>query len=267
MRFAKFALSLLAISFGIVSPAIAGAGFSVTWGAQKNITGDSDVSLIGNLVYAYKFVPTAIGDTTVNGVAFSEFVVPDNESSVDVGAVRISESVGFLKGSGFYDSSNNPFSNLSTGYQQLLRYAVTATAPSTITLQLGLLTIGHTYDFQWWSNNSTTDSGWNDTTATATNSVTLISNSGFLNAPFSPVEGGLGQYAIGRFTATNTTHLINFNGTSVFPLINAFQLRSVSLVVPEPSMLVIAVSGFAFGTFSKRKQIFRLRRSCATEGH
>ena len=254
MRFAKFALSLLVIAVGTVSPAVAGAITNITWGSAQNITGDSDVSLNGTLVYAYNFGPISVGAITVNGVSFEEFGVTDNLSSVSVGAVTVSESGGYLRGSGFYDSASSPFSSLSSNYQHLLRYAVTANVPDTITLQLGGLTIGQTYDFQWWSNNSTTDAGWKDTTATATNSVTLFSNSGFLNSPFNPVEGGLGQYAIGRFTATSTTHSINFNGTTGLPLINAFQLRSISSEVPEPSMLVIAASGLAFGGFSKLRR-------------
>ena len=69
------------------------------------------------------------------------------------------------------------------------------------------------------------------------------------------VEGGTGQFAIGRFTADSTSFSIAFNGdafTSYQPLINGFQVRAV----PEPSTYAMALAGLACGGFS----LFRRRK-------
>src|SRR6185369_6478748 len=97
----------------------------------------------------------------------------------------------------------------------------------TITLSLTGLTAGHSYLFQWWSNDSSF-SGHYSTTATATNDVTLLSN-------ISDAFGETGQSAIGTFTASGAVQAIDFTGSSGYaPRINAFQLRDVT-AVPEPS--------------------------------
>ena len=44
-------------------------------------------------------------------------------------------------------------------------------------------------------------------------------------------DGGLGQFASGFFMADSTTQTLTFEGVAGDPLINAFQVRSVS----EPS--------------------------------
>ena len=61
------------------------------------------------------------------------------------------------------------------------------------TLTMSGLTAGHQYQFEWW-NNTSTGTLLTDTTAVAGNSVTLLSNTTFS-------VGGLGQFAVGTFTA------------------------------------------------------------------
>jgi hypothetical protein len=100
---------------------------------------------------------------------------------------------------------------------------------------------------------------WSTTTAAATNSVTLSANtSGSQSGPGPGVDGGIGQYAVGTFTADSTSLSITFNGpalTSSQPLINGFQLRTVA--VPEPSTYAMALAGLACGgsvVFRRRKR-------------
>jgi hypothetical protein len=87
------------------------------------------------------------------------------------------------------------------------------------------LTVGMQYQFQWWANNSS-DSFSYPTTATAGNSIQLDSNAGH-------AQGGLGQFAIGTFTADSATEVINFTISEV-GFLNAFQLREFQgAAVPE----------------------------------
>ncbi|MFM8494188.1 MAG: PEP-CTERM sorting domain-containing protein, partial [Planctomycetia bacterium] len=190
---------------------------------------------------------------TVNGVVFAPFALPSETSPgvpVTVGSVSISESPAFLYGFYTFGSGTAPFANLSSSYKNLLNLGATAGEPATITLKLGGLTPGQAYDFQWWSNNSTQYDNWSQTTATAGNSVALIANTSGSAGGLGPgVEGGIGQYAIGRFTAAGTTLSITFNGdvgTSYSPLINALQVRAV----PEPSTFAMALAAMACGGFT-----------------
>ena len=94
------------------------------------------------------------------------------------------------------------------------------------------LTPGNQYEFQWWDNYSTNPgSGQGIVTATAGNSITLNGNP-------SGIDGGLGQFGIGRFVADATgSQAITFSSPPVGgagALVNSFQLRNTT-PVPEPS--------------------------------
>jgi len=229
----------------------------ITWGSATTISGDGDVSTTGTLLYAYNFGPSSVAGTTVNGVTFAPFALPDLTGPgipVTVGGVSISESPGDLIGNLIFSGSLAPFTNLSSSYRNLLTYGATGGADETVTLQLGGLTPGHTYDFQWWSNDSSGNSPlWHDTVATATNSVTLLGNA-------DPTDGSVGQFAIGRFTADATTLSITFDsrgGGSFWPLINGFQVRVVSSPVPEidPAGFgsILALVSGALGLLERRR--------------
>lgn len=212
---------------------------TILWGTPQSITGDSDVSTVGTLLYAYNFGSTSVTDATVNGVTFVAFGIAGGKTQ-SKDAVTISENPYFLYWGG-WDSTSNPFAALSSSYRNLLGTNVTATSPDTITLELGGLTPGRMYDFQWWSNRSS--SPVYSTTASAGNSVTLSSNTNT-----GDLEGGLGQFVIGRFTASGTSQSIDFSGgyefgTSDMPAINGFQVR----VVPEPSTWAMLGTMLALG--------------------
>jgi hypothetical protein len=230
----------------------------IVWGSPQTVSGDSDVSTNGSLVYALTFGGTAApSSATVNGVTFSPFRIPGGiVTSATVGSVTISESPGFLFGSNSFGTASTPFSGLSTDYKTILGSGAYADNPVSITVSLNGLTNGQDYEVQWWTNNSANitpefGGGFTNTTATAFNSVTLDANT--TNA-----VGGLGQYAIGTFTASGTTQAFLLEETSggFNPLINALQVRAV----PEPTTSVFVLLGATAGLVAWRRH--SARASC-----
>lgn len=216
----------------------------VTWGSALNIAGNTDVVTAGPLVRAFTIGSSDVSPASVNSVTFEAFGigVDPNPTSVTVGNFTLAESVTALAGSNFLGGESGSFAALSLEYQSMLGSGGYATEENfqTITLTLGNLTPGQGYRFQWWINNSSSSTGYS-TTATAGNAVTLSSNTADL-------YGGLGQYALGTFTAVGTGQTIDFVGIGAAPLINAFQLREIA-AVPEPATATgfagLAVVGFA----------------------
>lgn len=193
----------MAAVIGAVETATTARAATITWGAPQNISGDSDVSTVGTLLYAYNFGHSRVDSTTVNGVEFTAFALPNSTPAgipVTLGSVSIAESPGELHGYHAFGSFIPPFSALSFEYQTLLWRGATGGQTGTLTLELGGLTPGQAYDFQWWSNNSTDADNWSQTIASAGNSVALITNTSGTGSQGTGVDGGVGQYAIGRFT-------------------------------------------------------------------
>ena len=226
----------------------------IVWGSPQTVSGDSDVSTTGSLVYAFTFGGTsAPSSATVNGVTFSPFTVPGGiVTSATVGSVTISESPGTLFAYNTFGSASAPFSTLSSSYQTLLGSGAYADLPANITVTLGGLTSGQQYQVQWWTNNSANLSpiyggGFTNTTATAVNAVTLDANT-------TNTVGGVGQYAIGTFTALGTTQPFILSEPSGFnPLINALQVR----MVPEPTTSAFVLLGATAGLVAWRRHSAR----------
>jgi hypothetical protein len=223
----------------------------IVWGSPQTVSGDSDVSTTGSLVYAYTFGGTAAPPSaTVNGVTFSPFRIPGGVvTSTTVGSVSLAESPGNLFGSNSLGSSSAPYSALSTDYKAILGSGAYADVPASITVTLGGLTSGQNYLVQWWTNNASNaailGAGFTNTTALATNSVTLDANT-------TNIAGGVGQFALGTFTASGTTQtfLLSETGGDFNPLINALQVRAV----PEPvnSALAIVASAASWMAWRRR---------------
>lgn len=225
----------------------------IVWGSPQTVNSDSDVSTNGSLVYALTFGGTpAPSSATVNGVTFSAFTIPGGfplPTTVTVGSVTLTESPGFLLGSNSFGTASTPFSGLSTPYKTILESGAYANQALSITVSLNGLTNGQEYERQWWTNNSAntvpdfTD-GFTNTTATAINSVTLDANT-------TDAVGGLGQYAIGTFTASGTTQAFLLEETSggFNPLINAMQVRAV----PEPSLTLLGLAAAVGGSLVWRR--------------
>jgi hypothetical protein len=230
---------------GVLSSSVQAA--PIQWGAPTNITGDSDVSTLGSLVAAYNFgAPTegsipAVGATTINGVLFLPFVVTDNPTTV--GNFSVAESPGeLLSSTTMFGAASAPFTNLSSSYQALLQSGVYSILTAQISLTMTNLTVGETYQFQWWVNTSGDDTTPGTVSAESGNTVVLTANT-------TNTIGGLGQYAIGTFVADDSTQVVRYNGfTSAFgPVINGFQLRNITpTTAPEPGTLGLCFVG-AFG--------------------
>lgn len=190
----------------------------MTWGSPTNISSnDTDVSTTGTLFGALNLGGP---DTTVNGVLFQGFT-PSGNSGTSGNFTFLGSFFGVLSGVG---PASPPF---SSSYQTLLNSAIDDN--ESITLTISGLTLGDQYQFQWWTNDSTTNTNNDFTTATDVNSVALQDSS-------DPRDGGIGQFALGSFTATGTTEIVRFtrgSGDSV-PIINAFQLRDITPTAPVP---------------------------------
>ncbi|HEV3410084.1 MAG TPA: VPDSG-CTERM sorting domain-containing protein [Chthoniobacterales bacterium] len=230
-----------------MSSSSAGAA-SITWGTPQHITGASDVSTNGTLIGAFNVGATGVPSTTVNGVTFQSFATSNGNGSS--GNFTTTGSGGVFETNTGKGSANPPFSSLPAAYQTLLQ---SASVPvfDPITLTISGLIAGLQYQFQWWANDSSTSFG--QTTAMAGNSVTLEHN-------VQDVNGGLGQWVIGSFTADAATQTIAFEGDGDFGAFNAFQLRQISQPtgqVPEAGS-TLALLACAFGGIALARRKLRL---------
>lgn len=173
----------------------------------------------------------------MNGVTFAPFAIPSGGTgSVSVGNFTL----GFAKSrdadNTAFGASSAPFSSLSTSYKSLLQSGVVDSdingTGGRITLTMSGLSVGTTYTFQWWSNDSQPVLVPGSTTATSGNSVALDYNS--TNA-----AGGVGQFAVGTFIADSSTQVITFSNSADWPVVNAFQLRAI----PEPATAGMLAAG------------------------
>lgn len=220
---------------------IAASAAAITWGAAQTIAGDTDVSTSGTLVGAVNIGPRGVASTTVNGTTFAPLVF--SGTSVTSGPFTFDLSTGF--GAANTPTTTSPFGGLSASYQALLSGYGGNPSPAPFTLTLGGLTVGGSYEFQFWGNTPSTANS--PTTATAGNAVTLQTNPG-------NVLGGVGQFAIGTFVADAASQQIAFSG-SLQPLLNGAQLRDITpaSTVPEPASLGL-VSLALFGLAAGRRR-------------
>jgi hypothetical protein len=237
-----FAVLRFAAFFLAISMARPVSAASITWGSAQNITGDSDIINTGSLSYAYNFgLQNTVASTTLNSVTFAPFPLPGfyfSSTPVTVGSVSLSQLQGsILFGDRNYGSGSAPFTSLSPDYQALLNSGAISISPmnNKLTLQLGGLTPGQAYLFQWWANDSSPTNLVGPVSSSGTNSVTLAASSG--------ISGALGQFAIGNFTADATSQTIEFSGSSNSTgngaLINGFQLRASS----DPTLYWLGSAG------------------------
>lgn len=237
---------IIAVAATVLSIATAAAGMpatasTITWGTAQNISSDGDVTTTGTLLYAYQFGNSLTGTTTVNGVAFQPFNVANESSTATTGNVTLSAtaSSSVMYSYDVLTSGSAPFANLPGNYQNLLSSGVVSTiydnpygAP--LDIQLGGLTAGSSYLVQWWSC-ATDYIGMYQTVASGSPNVTLDSNT-------TDTAGGLGQYAIGTFTATGSSQTMTLQGLTMnsspydAPTINALQVRLSGSPGPVPEI-------------------------------
>jgi hypothetical protein len=104
---------------------------------------------------------------------------------------------------------------------------------------LGGLTNGQQHSVQWWASDATLDFG-SVTTATGVIDVSLDLNT-------THAAGGVGQYAVGTFTASGTSQTFDLNGSGGWvgwPLIMSLQVRTSG---PSPTPIPEVDSGLAGG--------------------
>ena len=245
--------SLLAATLLIVAGQAHAALFS--WGAATNIANDSDVLSTGALVGAFNVGDGAVPSATVNGVAFSPFAVNSSVgpvSNVSVGNFNLATADFFASDNTLYGSANSPFSGLSSGYQSLLRSATTvsnfAINPATFSLTMSSLTLGHQYKFEWFASTSLPGSIMHASAAGST--VTLNDN-------VSGLDGGLGQYAIGTFTADSASQVVAFSSVGAGSYRSLPQIRSGNVQTSIPSGESARLTGEEF-----RSPKWRIIRIC-----
>ena len=193
---------------------------SITWSTRALITGDADVSTNGGLLYAYDDSNIS---ATVNTVNFAA----GNSASTFGGNITISGYY-WYNTTAFGSMTGTPWDNLNTNYQSVLQGGVYASSGNTMSVTLSNLTVGHPYLLQVWV--CDTRIGASNRTETVTssggNTLTLDYNNTSTN-------GGVGQYAIGTFTADAPTQVFTMTGaqpaTGNSAQLNAIQVRDTSV--------------------------------------
>jgi hypothetical protein len=216
------------------------------WDVPATVSSEADVSIAGTLLEAVNLssdgngVPTTV---TVNGVTFVGWAVNGGGISVSPGGhFSVEAALGHFKNSfNGFGSPGAPFSGLSPNYQTLLTSGMFPQSQidgndftGGLKLTISGLTVGDTYQFQWWTN---------DSRPFATGPIFAMGGaiSVSLDPNFTNAAGGVGQHVTGTFTADNSTQVIDFTTTGNGNVENAFQLR----LVPEPSTALLLVCGCA----------------------
>lgn len=222
------------------SPAASAAGI-ITWGAASYIHADSDVVTTGTLVQANVMGLVGMAATTVNGVTFAPFEMGGSKS-VTVGNVTLSSTVGALSAHNLYDFGSSDFTALSAPYQAMLISAGYAdNASETLTISMSGLSVGADYLVQFWVNDSRALNNRSETLNDGNGNTVVLNYGNSANTPT------VGQFVVGRFTATFATEAFTFTGAESSQ-VNAFQLRSI----PEPC--AAALGGLAFLTLLRRRR-------------
>jgi hypothetical protein len=238
------AIRRLLIATAVLAAVNPGYADVILWGQPTNISGDGDVSTAGVLFGAVHIGAPGTVATTVNGVTFDPFPISSsNGNPISDPSGRFTLSGQTVNGYSGYGVDAAPFNTLSPAYQALLTGGDFGSLNSLQVLTMSRLSPGTIYQFEFWCNDSRA-AVRSMVNATAGNTVLVDTDVGF-------TFGGIGQFAIGTFTADATTQVVNFQGVpSGGTIENAFQLRI--LTVPEPSSGVLVLAAAA--VFVRRRR-------------
>ena len=208
---------------------------TISWGTAQNITGTSDVSVVGSLFASANFGTTASGTSvTVNGVTFAGFGVANNDvTSATTGNISVSSPANIQTAN--FGNLVTPYADLPANYKGLLGTSMFQNS-NPLTFTLSNLTIGTSYAIQFWAN---------DPRSNASGRTTRVGTA-ILDPNTTDVSGGIGQWVLGQFVADATTQSFNSSpaGASTVAYATAMQVR----VVPEPAtwgLAIAAVGGIA----------------------
>jgi autotransporter-associated beta strand protein len=214
---------------------------TITWGPATIIAATNDVSTAGTSKYAYDWAGNP-GSLTLNGVPFTG--ITNAVGSTADGNLAIS---GFgSRNTNAFTTTSTPFGSLPTAYKPALQGGAFNNDGSPATVTLSNLIAGANYSVQVWigdprGGSATVGTNRIQTVTSGANSVVLTNN-------VTHTTGGLGQYAIGTFTADATTQAFTISGGLIVSgsgtassQINALQVRDITGVpVATPAFSPVA---------------------------
>jgi hypothetical protein len=211
---------------------------NITWNTALTISGASDVSTLG--VYLGSWTPYAYNSPElVNGV---------NLGSGN--AITFSTTFDNAGGTGTYASPGTANAN----YNDLLTSALFGNSAGPYTVSWNGMTVGDTYQVEFWVNDSRNIGGLRTETVTGGANTSPILDYG------SNANGtGPGQYIIGTFVANNASQNISIlaSGYAPSPQMDMLLVRDIT-PVPEPSTLAVLAMGtgaMLFGFCRKNRAV------------
>ena len=222
----------------------AAQGATITWGPAITISGDSDVSMNGDSVFAFSLGNSGSTDV-VNGTSF----VGINVASEGAGFSDANLTVSDLGSNGtttYAGNAGNALSALSANYRDILQSgSFVGGGLDSFTITLNDLVVGDAYEVQFWVN----DARNRPDQETVPRSTTIVGPDILVdyNVAGNNTDAGVGQFAIGTFTADAISQ--DFVLLSGAHQLNAIQLRAI----PEPSSAILVALG-GLGLISRRRR-------------
>lgn len=203
----------MVLAAGAALGGVGSARAGIAWNTRGTISGDSDVFNVGTALYGYDLDNST---QTVNGVVFT--------GSSSTTALGTDVTLAGITGSNYqgFGTTSAPFNNLSTAYKAVLGGGDYTSAGTAVTVTLNNLTTGHIYATQFWVDDSR--AGFLSRTETLSSTGGNATTLSYTN---SNSAGGVGQYAVGLFTAGGATQAFVATGNASTQ-INALQVRDVS---------------------------------------
>ncbi len=204
---------------GSVTSSVASLAFNtMVWSAPATISGAADVATNGTSLCAYN---SSGSSATLNGVTFTGV-----NSSTAWGSGVTLAAMDSATTSAFSGGTSAPWNNLPSAYKTILQGGA-YNSGANVTVTLNNLTNGHQYAVQVWVNDSRAGSTTNRTEifpGVSSSTVTLAFNSTY-------AAGGVGQFALGTFTANATNQSFTLDGSAASQL-NAIQVRDITVFPP-----------------------------------